>query len=145
MKVIRAALLITACVIVVTGAGVKTVFASDLVIDWWTLDGGGGMYSTGGALELSGTVGQPDAGVVLTGGSLELVGGFWPAFSGADEFCYGDLDDDGDIDLSDLATLLGAYGQTSGMNYEDGDLDGDGDVDLSDLAGLLGVYGTTCP
>ena len=56
----------------------------------------------------------------------------------------GDLDFDGDVDLADLAQLLGNYGETSGMTYEDGDLDGDGDVDLSDLAGLLGSYGDTC-
>ena len=57
--------------------------------------------------------------------------------------CLGDLDDDGDVDLSDLAQLLANYG-SSGMTYEDGDLDGDGDVDLADLAGLLAVYGTSC-
>ncbi len=56
----------------------------------------------------------------------------------------GDLDFDGDVDLADLAQLLGNYGETSGMMYTDGDLDGDGDVDLADLAELLGVYGTTC-
>jgi len=53
----------------------------------------------------------------------------------------GDLDGDGDVDLSDLAQLLGNYGMTGGAEYEDGDLDGDGDVDLSDLAALLGNYG----
>ncbi len=119
--------------------------AVDLDIDWWTIDGGGAMFSTGGSLELSGTVGQPDAGAPLAGSGLELVGGFWPAVGGEDEFCYGDLDGDNDIDLADLAQLLGSYGMTSGAAYEDGDLDGDGDVDLADLAGLLGVYGTTCP
>jgi hypothetical protein len=59
--------------------------------------------------------------------------------------CHGDLDGDNDIDLADLAQLLGNYGMTSGAVYEDGDLDEDGDVDLADLAALLGVYGTTCP
>jgi hypothetical protein len=63
-------------------------------------------------------------------------------FAAAD--CPGDLDGDNDVDLADLAQLLGNYGMTSGASYEDGDLDGDGDVDLADLAGLLGVYGTTC-
>lgn len=58
--------------------------------------------------------------------------------------CWGDLDGDSDIDLTDLAQLLSNYGMTSGAVYEDGDLDGDGDVDLSDLATLLSVYGTSC-
>jgi len=58
--------------------------------------------------------------------------------------CLRDLDADDEIDLADLAQLLGHYGLTSGAGYEDGDLDFDGDVDLTDLAALLGVYGTTC-
>jgi endonuclease/exonuclease/phosphatase family metal-dependent hydrolase len=53
----------------------------------------------------------------------------------------GDLDRDGDVDLSDLAILLSNYGMLSGANPEEGDLDGDGDVDLSDLAELLANYG----
>jgi len=59
--------------------------------------------------------------------------------------CIGDLDDDGQIGLADLAQLLTHYGETSGMTYEEGDIDGDGDVDLGDLAALLGVYGAVCP
>jgi glycerophosphoryl diester phosphodiesterase len=57
----------------------------------------------------------------------------------------GDLDIDGDVDLSDLAQLLASYGTTSGASCHDGDIDGDGDVDLADLGALLAVYGTTCP
>lgn len=63
---------------------------------------------------------------------LEFLGGPAP----------GDLDRDGDVDLSDLAQLLANYDVTSGATYTDGDLDGDGDVDLADLAALLSVYGT---
>ena len=81
---------------------------------------------------------------MTSGGDFELAGGFWPGVA-EDEFCLGDLDGDNDIDLADLAQLLGHYGETSGMSYEDGDLDADGDVDLADLAALLGVYGTSCP
>jgi len=53
----------------------------------------------------------------------------------------GDLDHDGDVDISDLGQLLANYGMTEGATYEEGDLDGDGDVDLSDLAVLLANYG----
>jgi hypothetical protein len=51
------------------------VHAQSYTITWWTIDGGGGS-STGGGYTLSGTVGQPDAGV-LSGGSYTLTGGFW--------------------------------------------------------------------
>jgi hypothetical protein len=43
--------------------------------DWVTIDGGGGV-STGGEYSLSGTIGQPDAGV-MSGGKFSLIGGFW--------------------------------------------------------------------
>ncbi len=62
----------------------------------------------------------------------------------AAEPIIGDLNGDGVVDIADLATLLGSYGDT-GVNPEDGDLDGDGDVDLNDLAILLGYYGCTEP
>jgi hypothetical protein len=55
----------------------------------------------------------------------------------------GDLDGDGDVDLSDLAELLGAYGACTGdPDYNPlADLDGSGCVDLADLAALLANYG----
>ena len=59
--------------------------------------------------------------------------------------CIGDLDENGEVGLADLAQLLASYNVTSGASYEDGDLDCDGDVDLSDLAALLAGYGATCP
>ena len=49
--------------------------AQPFAIDWFTIDGGGGT-STGGVYSVSGTIGQPDAGV-LTGGTYSLTGGFW--------------------------------------------------------------------
>lgn len=44
-------------------------------VDWFTIDGGGGV-STGGVYAVSGTIGQPDAGM-MSGGPYSLLGGFW--------------------------------------------------------------------
>ncbi|MFN0135042.1 MAG: multiheme c-type cytochrome [Phycisphaerae bacterium] len=49
----------------------------------------------------------------------------------------GDLDNDGDVDLTDLAILLANFGGGAG-----GDVDGNGVTDLSDLATLLAYFGT---
>jgi hypothetical protein len=51
--------------------------AASYELDWWTVDGGGGT-STGGNLELTGTIGQPDTGTAA-GGSFTVYGGFWGA------------------------------------------------------------------
>ncbi len=51
-------------------------FAQSYSIDWHKVAGGGGV-STGGAYQVSGTIGQPDAGTAMTGGNYSLTGGFW--------------------------------------------------------------------
>lgn len=55
----------------------------------------------------------------------------------------GDTDYDGDVDLVDLAWMLGAYGTCVGdPDYNAGcDFNGDDCVTLADLAALLGNYG----
>jgi hypothetical protein len=47
-----------------------------LEIPWYTIDGGGRTASLGEGFALSGTVGQPDAGI-SSGGIYTLKGGFW--------------------------------------------------------------------
>ena len=56
-------------------AGALGLEAQSYSIDWHKVAGGGGT-STGGVYSVSGTIGQPDAGV-LSGGNYSLVGGFW--------------------------------------------------------------------
>ena len=55
----------------------------------------------------------------------------------------GDLDLDGDVDLSDLGYLLNSYGTCVGdpQYWPRADIDNSGCIDLSDLSALLGSYG----
>lgn len=56
----------------------------------------------------------------------------------------GDLDNDGDIDLADLAILLASFGTCAGDAHynEAADLDSSGCVELVDLTTLLSIFGT---
>jgi hypothetical protein len=110
----------------------------DFDLCWYTFDGGGAMCTTGEYFELSGTIGQPDAGPVSAGGDFTLTGGFWAVAGSAGESCPADFDDDGDVDTADLLHLLGCWATGCG------DVDGDGDTDTADLLALLGAWGE-CP
>jgi hypothetical protein len=71
MHDLRVALLLgSLCLSLVPG-----LHAQPFAIDWFTIDDGGGT-STGGVYALSGTIGQPDAGL-MTNGPYSLTGGFW--------------------------------------------------------------------
>jgi uncharacterized membrane protein len=69
----KTAILFITVLIILTLAA--TIHAQSYTITRWTVDGGGGT-GTGGSYTLSGTIGQPDAGV-LSGGTYTLIGGFW--------------------------------------------------------------------
>lgn len=66
-----------------------------------------------------------------------------PYESSGRPYCPGDLDDDHDVDLTDLSILLSQFG-TSGVGLA-GDQDHSGGIDLGDLATLLSAYGQSCP
>lgn len=55
----------------------------------------------------------------------------------------GDVDGDGDVDITDLAMLLTSFGACTGdaAYLADADFDSSGCVDLGDLAALLGNFG----
>lgn len=67
-------------VVVVVGTAMASS-GGNYVLDWYTIDGGGGT-STGGDFALSGTIGQPDAGE-MSGGDYAVSGGFWGRFVSA--------------------------------------------------------------
>lgn len=104
--------------------------AQEFEISRYTIDSGGGMRSTGGAFELSGTIGQPDAGKA-SGGGFELTSGFWFPIP------PGDCDEDGVANLMDLAYFSECLGGPGGgvlSGCECADLNNNGTVDLRDFA-----------
>lgn len=104
-----------------------------------TIDGGGATV-TGGTYLLSGTIGQPDAGVA-TGGSYELRGGFWPT-AGITSLpvVLGDMNCDGSVDGRDIeaftVVILSPSGYGSaypGCHVANGDFDLSGAVTIADV------------
>ncbi len=116
--------------------------ADDLTIDWYTVDGGGEMRSTGGDYELSGTIGQPDAGEMFAE-PYTLSGGFWVA---PPCWCLADINNDGLRNGEDIQAFLDCLFLT-GANCACADLQTDGILDMEDVAefvdGLL--YDEPCP
>jgi hypothetical protein len=107
-------------------------------LSWWTIDGGGVTFATGGTFNLGGTAGQPDASSALTGGAFSLTGGFWftPCI-----LSNGDVDGNGCVDDADLLQVLFNFGAT-GLNPAD--LNCDGTVDDADLLTVLFNFGSGC-
>ena len=113
-------------------------------LSWRTVDGGGQMFTTGGSLVLSGTIGQPEPGV-LTGGTLALVGGFWAVTTVACP-CPGDLDGDGERSGTDIQyftnCVLGA-----GSNCICAEVDGVPGLGIGDVSAFVSqlLGGAPCP
>lgn len=54
--------------------------AQNYTIDWYKVAAGGGT-STNGSFQVTGTIGQHDAGGPMMGGEYSLTGGFWSLIS----------------------------------------------------------------
>ena len=129
-----------------TFAAAATALGADLAIDWWTIDGGGATFTAGGEFELSGTIGQPDAGpgsAGMSGGPYSLKGGFWVT---PPCWCLADLNGDGLRDGDDIQGLLDCL-LGSGFRCPCADVDANGILEIADVtvfvAGLLA--GDACP
>jgi hypothetical protein len=108
-------------------------------LSWWTIDGGGITFATGGSFDLGSTIGQPDASNPLTGGAFSLTGGFW--FAPACVPTNGDVNRNGCVDDADLLQVLFAFG-ASGSNPAD--VNCDQVVDDADLLVVLFNFGSGC-
>lgn len=54
--------------------------AQNYSMDWHKIAGGGGR-SAGGAYQINGTIGQPDASGAMNGGNYSMTSGFWSLIS----------------------------------------------------------------
>ena len=112
-----------------------SVCFADYSIDWHTIDGGGGT-SSGGPYQLTGTIGQADAGY-HDEAPYELLGGFWVG----GPRCI--------VNLEDFATFAAWWLETScdaGNDYCGGaDLVGEDGVNIDDLKLLASEWLNVCP
>ena len=77
----RVLVLLVLLLLCATIASALVAAPAALSVPWWTVDGGGST-SKGGQFALSGTAGQPDAGL-MAGGPYSLYGGFWNPETGS--------------------------------------------------------------
>ena len=68
--------------LVFSGATLALAQGGSFTLDWWTVDGGGGM-SGDSRFTIHSTIGQPDAGQ-MNGGTYALLSGYWD-ISGSNE------------------------------------------------------------
>lgn len=61
--------------LLLTAASLTLAQANSFTLDWWTVEGGGGM-SGNGRYTLQATIGQPDAGE-MRNGRYALLAGYW--------------------------------------------------------------------
>ena len=138
----------TTCIAVFAFLLSAGIARSDLEVSWFTVDGGGHMSSTGGAFELAGTIGQPEASSFnqpIAGGAFTLVGGFWPAATFVCG-CAGDLTGDSLINGADVQKFVDCF-LGAGASCPCADVDGAAGLSTSDVtvfaANLLS--GAACP
>ncbi len=134
----------TPCFALAIAAVLAVKVAAQTEINWSTIDGGGHTFSTGGAFELGGTIGQPDAQVapVMTGASFELTGGFWPVTQVC--WCLGDMNGDGARNGLDVQKFVACV--TSGGSCSCADVDAASGVNIDDVAVFVEALlnGTSC-
>ncbi len=130
------ALSITALAAFASGA-----VAQPYAIDWHTVDAGGGV-SLGGQFEVSGTIGQHDAGNALIGGSIELTGGFWAGAGGGGCNAADLAPPAGVLNFTDVIAFLTAFGNMESP----ADLAPPfGVYDFTDVIAFLTAFGAGCP
>jgi hypothetical protein len=87
MWLLSGALLLGSTVLALAPSSVESsILNASYDLSWWTLDGGGYTFSTGGSYSLGGTIGQPDAGPTFSNGGYSLTGGFWSGVAALERY-----------------------------------------------------------
>jgi len=125
---------------------ISSLAGGQVDLPWHSIDGGGAVNSAGGGFELSGAIGQPDAGAPsapLAGGGYELVGGFWPVAQVC--YCLGDMNGDGKKDGGDVQRFVDCV--ISGGGCSCADVDAANGVTISDVGVFVSdlLSGASCP
>lgn len=135
--------------LIACGAIVAAASAQPYDLSWHTVDAGGATFSTGGAFELGGTIGQHDAGPTsgeMTGGAFSLVGGFWPGAASSVCTCPGDMNLDGTKNGRDIQKFVECVLAPLG-DCTCADINGAGGVTVADVPFFVAdlLAGAACP
>jgi len=110
--------------------GLGSAALGQLTVPWHSFDGGGG-ESSGAIFLITATIGQPDAGPIMSGGVFVLTGGFLAGAASIDPGCgSADYNNDGDTgtDLDIEAFFACLAGNCCPACPPNADFNGDGDV-----------------
>ena len=139
---ISAATLALVVMMIVATVSAEVFGPGGFSLSWSTVDGGGGA-SSGGAFVLKGSIGQSDAGAIMSGGTFALAGGFWP---GTHPACLADVTGNGAVNIEDLLAVIGAWGVCAGQcpPYCAADVSHNCTVNIQDLLAVIAAWGA-CP
>ncbi len=110
---------------------------AQLAINWYTIDGGGGT-STSATFSLSGTIGQPDAGI-MSGNPFAVSGGFWAGVASSNP-CPADFNTDGTVDFFDYLDFVDSFS----ANDPAADFNQDGVTDFFDYLDFVDAFSIGC-
>lgn len=114
--------------------------AQNYTITWHTIDGGGATFASGGAYLLGSTIGQPDAGPLLSAGDQSVTGGFWAVTGSLPPPCPADFNHSGAVSVQDIFDFLAAY---FGGDPR-ADFNASGAISVQDIFDFLAAYFTGC-
>jgi hypothetical protein len=120
------------------GSSALAQMGPNLDLSWSTIDAGGST-SSGVGFTLTGTIGQPDAGM-MSGVGFQLSGGFW-AGAGGPPPCYPDCNNSTTLTIADFGCFQAKF--VTGDPYAD--CNGVGGLTIADFGCFQTKFVAGCP